>query len=452
MVHQAPPPGFQNHIQKLLDLGLSKVAAGRPVTGQIVADEGAGRATVIIGGRQFSLNLGTGRVSVGQSFTAQLLEGRLVIRLGSQHTSLPVESLLGQSTPRPLSAVLSSLGAPTTPSAQAIAQSLLAAEIPLSAEVIRALIEILPQVTGRDVAVLAFLLSRGLPISAEMLPNVQRLLGNRSRIGEGLAELGRGLHRLEHELDALEDRVVAIQRRKELANRRQNLNRQFLEWKGDDSEQKKEELAKGLEQSLKRQSTTPEAVRFAGATGAELALSLYDLYIYLLHLQQVEGLAVQASIPLLLGEVNDLYQALAGQSLRNLPENDPEQPPLFFFQVPITLEGEPRTLELLYRQHSRHPEDGGTLTIRLELSQLGPIKIAFDLREGVLSVTMTVTSTHIKEAIERELGTLQEALMHAGFRVAAVSVVHGVVPSTLREEAPETAIPSRVPKGLDIRV
>ena len=451
MVYQPLPPGFQGNIQKLLDLGLSKVAAGRPVSGQIISDEGGGRATVMIGGRQLTLNLGTGRVSVGQSFTAQLAGGRLVISLGSQQTSVPVESLVGQSVPRPLPAILSSLGAPTTPSAQVIAQSLLAAQIPLSAEVIKVLAEILPQITSKDAAVLVFLFSRGLPIRAEMFPTIQRLMGNRSKIGQGLAELDQGLDRLERKLDALEDRVVAIQRRQELADRRRNLSREFLGWTGDDSEEEKKQLAKGMEEAVERQSSSAEAVRFAGADGARLALSVYDLYIYLLALQQIEGLGLEISISSVLDKVNNLYEALAGQNLHNLPQDDPEQPHTFFFQVPIILEGEARTLELAYRQHSRHPEDGGVLTIRLELSQLGPIKIALDIRNEMLSVTITVTSADLKARIEPELGILQEALDNAGFRVASIGVVHGVVPSTLREEVPETAVLSRPPRGLDLR-
>jgi hypothetical protein len=328
----------------------------------------------------------------------------------------------------------------------------LAAEIPLSAEVIKALIEILAQVTGRDLAVLAFLFSRGLPISAETVPTVQRLLANRSRIGQELAQLDRGLAQLERELDALEDRVVAIQHREGLADRRQNLNREFLQWTGGGTDEEKAKLAKDLEASVKGQSTSAEAVRFAEADGARLALSLYDLYVYLSRLQHVEGLGLEAHISLLLGQLNDLYEGLASQNLRNLPLNDPEQPPLFFFQVPIILEREARTLELLYRQHSRHPEDGGILTIRLELSKLGPIKITLDFREGMLSVTICVTTADLKKAIEPELGRLREALVNTGLRIASIGVVHGLVPSTLREETLDTAAVAQPPRGLDLRI
>ncbi|MFH1740498.1 MAG: flagellar hook-length control protein FliK [bacterium] len=452
MVYQALPPGAQNNIAKLLDLGLSRIAAGQPVSGQILADEGGGKATVLLGGRQFTLNLGTGQAAVGQSFTAQLSEGRLVIHLGSQQASVPVESLVGQSTPRPLAAVLSNLGAPTGPVAQAVAHAFLTSGMPLSAEAIKTLVMVLPQLSSGDVSALSFMFSRGLPISPEGLQIVQRTLDNRTRIGERLAEIDRGLGKVERQLDAMQDRVVAIQRRDELDDRRRNLRREFVQWAGDNSQEGKEKLAEELERSVKGQSTSAEAVQYAGASGAHLALSLYDLYLYLLQLQQMDILGSEIPFSLLMNQVNEAYEALAGQNLHNLPDEDPDRPPIFFFQIPIVLEGEERTLELLYRQHSHHPEDGGALTIRLELSQLGPIKIAFDMREGMLSVTITVTSAELKESIEPELDTLRQALSGIGLRVASVGVVHGVVPSTLREEAPQTAMPAKPPKGLDLMV
>ena len=225
-----------------------------------------------------------------------------------------------------------------------------------------------------------------------------------------------------------------------------------MQWQGEDSQENKEKLAEDLQRSVKGQSTSAEAVRFSGASGAQLALSLYDLYLYLQQIQGMDLLGSEIPFSLLLNQVNEAYEALAGQNLHNLPSGDPDRPVVYFFQIPIILEGEERTLELLYRQHSHHPEEGGALTIRLELSQLGPIKIAFDLREGMLSVTITVTRGDLKESIEPELESLREALSRGGFRVASVGVVHGVVPSTLREEAPETAVPTRPPKGLDLRV
>ncbi len=450
MVYPSLPPGFNVDIQQLLDAGLSKVASGRPVAGQIIADEGGGRATVNIGGKQLSLFLGTGRVNVGQSFTAQLSQGRFLVNLGNHQTSVSLSSLIGQSTPRPLASVLSNMGAPTTPAAQNIAQALMSAGMPLSAELVSALTQVLPQVTGQDIPALAFLFGRGFPISPQTTQTTQRLLSNRSKLGEGLGELDRGLSRLQKQLDAAENRVTAIQHRDDLEDRRQNLKRQFTQW-SDGGETDKEQLAKEIEKSVQAQSSSAEAVRFAGASGAQMALALYDLYLYLIHLQELGILGQESQIASLLNQVNDLYESLAGQNLRNLPEDNPECPPVYFFQVPIVLEGENRTLELYYRQHSRNPEDGGTLVLRLDLSQLGPIKIALDLREGMLSATLTVTSPEIKQAVEAELDQLKEALEKAGLKTASVGVVCGTVPSTLREEVPETALPTQPTHGLDMR-
>ncbi len=451
MVYPSLPPGFNVDIQKLLDAGLSKMASGRSVSGQIVADEGGGRATVNIGGRQLSLFLGAGKVNVGQSFTAQLSQGRLVINLGNQQTSVSVSNLVGQSAKPPLASVLSNMGAPTTPAAQNIAQALMSAGMRLSAEVISALTQALPQVTAQDVPALAFLFGRGLPVSPQTTATTQRLLKNRSKVGEGLGELDRGLSRLQKQLDSAEDRVTAIKHRDDLEDRRQNLKQHFAEWQGG-GEGEKEELAKEIEKSVQTQASSAEAARFSGAGGAQLALALYDLYLHLIQMQELGLLGQESQIASLLNQINELYESLAGQNLRNLPQNNPEHPPVYFFQVPIVIDGEERTLELYYRQHSRNPEDGGTLVMRLELSQLGPIKVALDLREGMLSVTLTVTQPELKEAIESELDQLRESLAASGLKVASVGVVYGTVPSTLREEVPE-AMPSPQPAhGLDLRV
>ena len=60
MVYQAFPAGFQSNISKLLELGLSKVAAGRPMSGQVISDEGGGRATVMLGRAAAESELGNG--------------------------------------------------------------------------------------------------------------------------------------------------------------------------------------------------------------------------------------------------------------------------------------------------------------------------------------------------------------------------------------------------------
>ncbi len=451
MVFNSLPPDFQTPFSRILDLSLSRIAEGRPVSGQVIADEGGGRATVLLGGRQFTLNLGTAQVSVGQSFTAQLIGGKLQIQFGNQSTSVPVESLIGQSTPRSLVSVLANLGAPTNAAAQAVAHSLLNSQIPLSAEAIRTLAALLPQLSATDVSTLSFLINKGMPISPSAIESVQRILDNRTKIGEKLAELDGGLGKLERQLDAIQDRVVAIQRRDELAERRRNLRQEYVVLE-EDSEEDQDELAEKLEKSVRGQSTSAEATLFSGAHGSRLGISLYDLYLYLLQLQQMQILGDEVPFSLLLQQVNELYESLAGQNLRNLPDEDPERPPTYFFQIPITLEGEDRTLELLYRQHSKNPEDGGVLSIRLDLSQFGPVKIDFNLREGMLSVTIVVSSAELKKQVEPEMDALKEALADAGFRVASVGVVHGIVPSTLREMAPQSTMPAHKPRGLDLRV
>ncbi|HQO36218.1 MAG TPA: hypothetical protein PLG59_16260, partial [bacterium] len=340
MVFNSLPLDFQASLSRVLELSLSRIAEGRPISGQVIADEGGGRATVLLGGRQFTLNLGTAQVSVGQSFTAQLIGGKLQIQFGNQSTSVPVESLIGQSTPRSLVSVLANLGAPTSAAAQAVAHSLLNSQIPLSAEAIRTLAALLPQLSATDVSTLSFLINKGMPISPSTIESVQRILDNRTKIGEKLAELDGGLGKLERQLDAIQDRVVAIQRRDELAERRRNLKQEYVKVEEEDSEEKQEELAGKLEKSVRGQSTSAEAALFSGAHGSRLGISLYDLYLYLLQLQQMQILGDEVPFSLLLQQVNELYESLAGQNLRNLPDEDQERPPTYFFQIPITLEGE----------------------------------------------------------------------------------------------------------------
>jgi flagellar hook-length control protein FliK len=82
-------------------------------------------------------------------------------------------------------------------------------------------------------------------------------------------------------------------------------------------------------------------------------------------------------------------------------------------------------------------QNGGTVHIRLQPEALGDLKIRMDLKHGQVSAEFRVDSLETKTLLDRQLGTLREALETRGLEVGTLAV-RVADPSERRASATET--------------
>ncbi len=448
------------------DTSLARLLSGGSQAGRILGDLGGGKASVLLGGRVFQLDLGMARIPVGQALLARLVGGQLQISLTGSQTGSGSQSAnqLGTVAARPMAAILGEFGLPSSVTNSAVASALMAAGMPLTRDVILALARALGEVEQDQSGALAFLLGRGLPISPEMLANTSRLLSQRFTLGDSLAKIMQGLRGLDESLEELGEDIIPISRKQRFQEHGEQLAKHRQSWpqpesSGDEdnleeSKPAAAELADKLEKQEGEHRKNPEAAIVAGKPPDQ-----NDLAGVLLLLQQdlaalqalIDAQGLNINLTSLLVLTQDTYEALAGERLGNIPKKDSDTPPVYYFSVPIQFEGEDRTLEFLFRQYSNRKEEGGDLILRFELSNLGPIRLQLGWREGMVTFTMRVQDEPTAESVRPELEKLQQALLGAGFRTGQLRVQSGYVPETLREEIDPDFVPPEDPQGLDVR-
>ncbi len=444
------------------DASLVRLLSGGSQVGRIVADLGGGRASVNLGGRLFPLDLGMGRIPVGRGIVARMVNGQLQIALTQSASGAgAADAAMGTVSARGAASVLGDFGLPSSITNAGVASALIAAGIPLTRDLILNLARAVGQMEPAQVGALAFLLGRQLPISQEVLADVQRLLQRRQNFSRNLGRILDGLKNLDGELGDLDDEIMPVARRHSFQDHREELARHRQQWptNGDgESEESPEVDAEGAETSKfadklqKEEAEHRESVESVLVAGQppppeSLAGRLLLLHQDLIALQaQLDLLGLAPNLTSLLILTQNAYESLAGERLANLPKQDAEEPPVYFFTLPFVSEGEESVLEFLYRQHTHNREDGGDLVLRMELSGLGPTRLQLGWRNGILTFGMRVEEAAVAERVEPHLEALKEALIAAGFRVADVRVDSGYVPETLRTEL-EPDIPPPLPRG-----
>ena len=463
-IHQA----FQTIKADGGDAALQRLLSGSgKATGRILSDLGGGRAAVSLAGKVFQLDLGMSKIPIGREVLARMVGGHLQLALARAGAESGAALQMGTVSARGVANILNDFGLPTSITNTAVVSALISAGIPLSRSLIVSLTGAIGEMSTEQAGALAFLLGRGLPVSPSMSANTGRLLGRRDGLGEGLARILHGLRNLDSQLGDLDEEILPVSRRQQFQEHREQLARHRPSWPfpeeepGEDEEESAarpsdtQKLADGMskEETERRGSEEARLVQGQPPSDATLAGRLLMLQSDLASLQALLELnGIGMDLNMLMSLTQNTYEALAGERLGNTPKQDPEAPPLYYFSVPVEMEGEDRTLEFLFRQHTQNREDGGDLVLRFELSALGPVRLQLGWREGILTVGVRVEDEAIAEQVEPHIESLKSALLESGFRVGAVQVSSGRIPETLREEfEPPAEGPTSIPHGLDIR-
>ncbi|MDP8245706.1 MAG: flagellar hook-length control protein FliK [Candidatus Hinthialibacter antarcticus] len=413
--------------------GLAKLLQSGPMKGQVLSSA-KGQAEVLIGGKQYTLSTKGQAFRAGQQVLARLVGGQVSLAPFSV-SAPPADSSQSQA----LASQLQQLGVQGA-TAQVIAQALLQAGVPLNKSVLTELINILPQISADQMASLAFLLSRGMPVNAAMAAWFTYILKPRPSMEKSFERLRSAFK------DFTGDRELLGSLPTELLDALdevgEQLERRFANMQGQSNADFEKEIAEWFKRAL---STLESRLQGGKGDPDDVLLRLIRLLQDLKpHIKDAELIERWQALH---DAARDAHESLTAQAVRNIPQQSGEAP-VFFGQVPIQVDGDERTLEFRYRRE--HDQDGGTLDLRIELSALGPLHTHMLWRKPSLRVAILVESDDVQQHLDAMLHQLADGLKNMGFKVDSLQVRVGDVPETL-EPQPLQETFYEVPSGLDMR-
>lgn len=428
--------------------GITELLRGGSQIGQVASTHSNGRVDIQLQGRSFQFDAKGMPLKEGQYVQMRLSGGQVVLEQTGAQTearSTGAETV----RPAPLSAQLSQMGV-QGPAAQVIAQALIQAGVPLDRAVMQELSNLLPQAAANQASALAFLFSRGLPISPSMATWALRLLSARPRIGHSLDRLMESLSDLENEaMDEEQEQTRA--RVAEISNLRERLYRHQHTFSDSGEPPDMEEIEAFIRQAL----ASPESLLAVskdddpdslGATVIRLLRVLLDLKP-LISDPRLATLLQQAT-----ENTQSLHEQLASLAFRNIPTETQDQTQSFYIQIPLRGENDSRELEVAYYPR-RDRDDAGRVELRVELSHLGAIHAGLLWEKPQLDVNLSVETEETLERIDSALNDLRKGLQQLGFHVRSLRVAVGEIPSSIEPmPRPDAPIDDTQLSGLDIRV
>lgn len=421
--------------------------------GTLLQIQSGGRAIVDTPAGRFSLLL-NGTARPGQTLTFTIANNALQAQLGPAPADAPVLPALSS---RPsLESALENLGIARTESTLAIARALIRAGIPLNAGALQMLESVLGPLKAGDEDALAFLLSRGAPASKSIiaqLANAQpgslvRLIDALTVSRESLLNLfpsGEKQRQFQEMLIRIIGAPVSV---------------------GGDADV----IGEHIERLLQNSGFDLEKVlvRFFGggkgpnATDGAL-LAGQNLKMDLLLLQQLlqEALLQDPNSPQasrlreLLGLIDRALSSVESMQLSALPAPVRDTPHPVVLFLPIVVDEQTSTLMLAVdREGTGRGGEGERVrvTVQIDLTQLGPMRIILDVEARRLDVRLEVQDEETRGFVAAESDELTKRLDAAGYRVTGVlaAVARGLsFPGTLF--GPALGRESRGIQGLDVR-
>ena len=425
-------PQAQAIAQSAKASGLAKLLQGGPMKGQVLSSA-SGKAEVLIGGKQYTLPTKGQALRSGQQVLARLIGGQ--ISLAPFSSAAPQTDT---SQGKAVASQLQQLGVQGA-NAQVIAQALLQAGVPLNKTVLMELAKMLPQIGGDQVASLVFLLSRGLPVNAAMTAWFTYILKPRPSMEKSFERLRGALKDFiggRELLDSLPTELLDA-----LDEIGEQLERRFANMQGQSSADFEKEIAEWFKRAL---STLESRMQGGKGDPDDVLLRLIRILQQLKpHIQDVELLERWQALH---EAAREAHESITTQAVKNLTQQSAEAP-VFFGQVPVTVDGEKHTLEFRYRRNANH--EGGVLELRVELSALGPIYTHMIWRKPSLRVAVNVESEPVKLYLEQTLDELADALSTQGFQLDSLKINLGAIPDSLEPE--DEAEADQFVSGLDMR-
>lgn len=416
--------------------------------GTVLSSQGNGKTVISFQGRLISLDLPQQNLQQGQQVLAKLVGDQLSLQL------LPSQKQAGSgpetAASKPLATVLANMGLSGS-NVEVIAQAMLNAGIPLDRNAIKELANVLPQIQQHQLDALSFLMNRGLPISQSILFWVAHLLTPKTKPHQSLEKLINTMKEWEAEVDEEEEPIITDDARRNLRKQRENLEQRLPHFQSHSDSANREEL-EDMEEHIRSLLASPEAILqhelsfgkdSLGEILVQLLTQLLDIY------PQLAGTKHAEQLFSLINQTMSVHETLAGQALQNLPQQDPQAAPVFFIQIPVREQNEFKNLELRYKPQDED-QKAGTLDLRFDLSNLGPMTISLQWHHPNISLSFLVSDEKIREFLEPALDQLQNALTEMNFHVTSLSVKVGNVPETLKPIDESQTFKGK--SGFDIRV
>ncbi len=426
--------GFSKSLQTLLKGGAQQAT--------VLNHSAGGKLTLILQGQTFTLETkGTG-FKPGNQVMLRMSGERVIIQSRVRSSSHEAKTVSAKT----LASTLTAMGVSSEQS-QPLARAMIQAGMPLEPQVLKTLTDLLGKIFSEQTAGLTYLLSRGFVITPSLVSVLTRLFSNRQRPGEATHRLLLGLSGLLSDLDELEEPLIRPHHRDQLGDLLHQLHERIPTFSSSTNTPSEEEWAELIRSVL----TTSEALlQKHGAEGKNSFAELHLRLLILLHelKPMVEGTAQEAKWRALLSQAQEAYEALASQSLRNQPLQDSFQTPIYL-QLPISLDDEQQTLELLYISKDSGNKSGN-LDLRLDLSSLGPLFISIQWSQQSLTLSLVCESENVSNFLQDSVHMLESTLREKGFVVQAIHVHVDEIPTTL--EPKNSPPPSFSQEGLDIRI
>jgi hypothetical protein len=383
--------------------------------GTVIGPLPDGQTELQIGDRFVSLFLGED-MEAGRTFTARLVEGRLILNLDP----LPSQYLIHQSlfdaeirepalqvTIRSLVQTLQDMGLSPDVQTLTLARAMVSAGFPLAAPVLEELRRRLDEIDGTDLPALVVAFRKGLPITRRVLDDLGRLLRARGDLSQALRSLQGALHRLPRE-------AISDELRSHLA--------ELEEWL---AAEKGPLSPESLKQQVERHQVAFDAALAKGEAPGDLKALLHRVLAAVSRLpEESMGSPIRQEVAEAAGKAIDV---LGRSQIENLPDQVADEDSLSV-QLPVRIGDEDTVLELIVRRDRQQvgDQDEGSveLVIRVGLS-------AYGMLEGILSRTpaglyVTLSSRHPDgtQVLEEHLEELSTALKEAGFSPVRVKVAH----------------------------
>ena len=427
---------FASGLKTLLQTGAQQ--------GRVLSTQPGGKAVISFGAKPFLIDVQGKPLQPGQEVTARLVGERILIQPQAAQADASLQS--AGTGVKSLASVLSNLGI-SGANAQVIAQAFAQAGIPLDRTALKALTQALPNITEGDIAALTFLLARGLPLSDTIIAFLGRLLAPKGKLSETTEKTLNSLKKLEDKLEDQEeeDTILPLETRRRFGQFREELERRLLSFQNHSNEEFQEEI----EDFLRSLLNSPEALLLKGGKQSfgewivRLLTFLHEIAPLL------EGTHHASLLSQLIDQTTQLHESLSGQALLNLPALEQDQGAVFYFQAPYRDGEDTRNLEIRY-QPGDEEANTGSIDFLLEMTRLGPMKIALQWNKPNLSLSILTQEEAVADYLKTGSDELQKALQSLGFHVESIGVHTGMVPDSL---APKMdSISPQMITGFDIFV
>jgi len=380
----------------------SVLAGGEAIEGKIVGLKSPGRYEAFVGGQRLTL-MPSKPLEVGSSFTARLVEGRLMLDFPQSAAMTDAVRTEAGVAVRTLPEVLSQMGLPTDAGTVQTLRALFLAGAGLSAEAVQLFSQHAMPATESEARLLAFAIQRGIPVDGALLSLLEKIFRNRQEPGQKLSQL----------LSESSDFARFLGSSGENTQIKEILRQIERSFGQIDNLESSDEWIEALRQGVKHSGFFREGqwVSFIDG-GGEPDLPGRDIKSLLGQLQ-IELNEFLKDNPAHENQVNSLHR-LARQAEQSIEQMqlgshraEWENRQIWILDIPVQVENAPEFLRLIIEGEAAQEGRPMELPIRVDfyvdLSYLGPIRVLLTLTEQGTEGYIFTDQPDIARLLNREI-------------------------------------------------